>query len=48
MHVGTLGVPLKGSVKVPRSIDRGARRSQDDEEAGDPDLGDESRGGRVK
>ena len=44
MHVGTLGVPLKGSVKVPRSIDRGARRSEDDEEASDPDLDEKSRG----
>jgi hypothetical protein len=48
MHVGTLGVPLKGSVKVPRSIDRGARRSEDDEEASDPDLDEKSRGGNVR
>ena len=33
MHVGTLGVPIKGSVKVPRSDDRGAQRSEYDEEA---------------
>ena len=38
MHVGTLGVPLKGSVKVPRSVDRGARRSEYDEEASCPIL----------
>jgi hypothetical protein len=44
MHVGTLGVPLKGSVKVPRSIDRGARRSEDDEVASELDLDDDSRG----
>jgi hypothetical protein len=48
MHVGTLGVPIKGSVKVPRSIDRGARRSEDDEEASDLDLDDDSRGGKVR
>jgi hypothetical protein len=47
MHVGTLGVPIKGSVKVPRSIDRGARRSNYDEEASDLDLDDDSRGGKV-
>jgi hypothetical protein len=48
MHVGTLGVPLKGSVKVPRSIDRWARRSEDDKEASDPDLDEKSRGGNVR
>jgi hypothetical protein len=48
MHDGTLGVPLKGSVKVPRSIDQGAKRSEIDEVASFADFRDESRGRFVK